>query len=138
LIVVDSSLALSWCFSDEQTAEAIAVLERVAAEGMVVPMLWHLEVANVLQLAVRRERISVELRDASLADLRELRIETDGLTVDQAWSSTIAIAHLHRLTVYDASYLELTMRRGLPLATLDKELIAAARAEGVEVLPSAA
>jgi predicted nucleic acid-binding protein len=102
---------------------------------MLVPALWHLEVANVLQLAVRRGRISIEQRDASLSDLQALPVETDGSTVACAWSSTPALAHRHSLTVYDATYLEVAIRRQLPLATLDTELIAATRGEGVEVLP---
>jgi predicted nucleic acid-binding protein len=99
VIVVDASLALSWCFRDEQTPATSALLARIAVEGMLVPLFWHLEVANVLHLAVRRERITLDLRAASLADLSLLPIETDGRTIEVAWSSTIELAHRHDLTV---------------------------------------
>ena len=135
MIVVDSSLALTWCFRDEQTPASAALLARVATEGFLVPMLWHLEIANVLQLAVRRKRITSELRDASLADLAQLPIHVDDQTIDRAWSSTVKFAQRYDLTAYDASYLELAMRRNLPLATLDEALIAAGPRAGVAILP---
>lgn len=135
MLVVDSSLALTWCFRDEQTPQSLALFHRATAEGFKVPSLWYLEVANVLQLAVRRKRITVGLRDASLADFRLLPVEIDPRTIDEAWSSTIHLAHRYDLTVYDAAYLELALRTNLPLASLDKQLAAAACQANVEVLP---
>lgn len=132
--VVDSSMALSWVFTDEQTGATEALMDRAGAAGVVVPSLWRLEVANVMQMAVRRGRVTAAFRDDSLDDLHGLPVEIDLETDAQAWSSTLRLAEQHRLTLYDAAYLELAQRRGLPLASLDRDLRAAAEAAGVEVL----
>jgi predicted nucleic acid-binding protein len=138
LIVVDASLLLAWSHRDEWTPTIEGIVDRIIATSAVVPGIWPLEIANGLEMAVRRGRTSVPERDELIASYRRLPIEVEAIERDRVWAQILNLAHLHRLTVYDASYLELAMRRGLPLATLDKELIAAARAEGVEVLPSAA
>lgn len=138
MIVLGASLALAWCFRDEQTPAAVALLSRVAADGMVVPALWHLEVANVLQMAVRRKRITREQRDASIEDLQSLPIFVDEETMRSAWSETLKLADGCGLSIYDAAYLELALRRNLPLATLDQQLADAARLAKVEVLPGSA
>ena len=135
MIVVDSSAALAWSFVDERNAATLAIASRVRDEGAVVPSLWKLEVANILRLAVRKERITALERNDTLRDFERLGIEIDGETADRAWNETLAVADRHDLTVYDAAYLELAKRRGLPLATLDQALAHAARQEGVEVLP---
>ncbi len=135
MIVVDSSAALAWSFVDERNAATLAIASRVRDEGAVVPSLWKLEVANILRLAVRKERITALERNDTLRDFERLGIEIDGETADRAWNETLAVADRHDLTVYDAAYLELAKRRGLPLATLDQALANAARQEGVEVLP---
>jgi len=93
-----------------------------------------LEVANVLEMNVRRGRHDAAFRDAALEDLAVLPISIDAETDRQAWGATVRLAARHRLTTYDAAYLELAQRRGLPLATLDKELRDAATAEGVLLL----
>lgn len=98
----------------------------VAERGAVVPGLWWLEVANSLTVAVRRQRITAEFRQAALDDLAILDINTDAQTAAKAWSDTIRLADAYRLTLYDAAYLELAIRRGLKLATLDNELRQAA------------
>ena len=90
--------------------------------------------ANVLEMNVRRGRHDAAFRDAALADLAVLPIGIDAETDRQAWGATVRLAARHRLTMYDAAYLELAQRRGLPLATLDKELRDAATAEGVILL----
>ena len=133
-LVLDSSATLAWILADE-TAPAIArVFEAVAERGAVVPGLWWLEVANGLTMAVRRQRIDAEFRRAALSDLAVLDISTDPATASQAWADTLRLADRHRLTVYDAAYLELACRRGLPLASLDRELREAGASEGVAVL----
>jgi predicted nucleic acid-binding protein len=133
-LVLDSSAALAWVYSEETTAAIREVLERVLAEGAWVPTLWRLEVANILEMGVRRGRTDEAFRDATLADLALLPIQTDGETDRQAWSATLQLAARHRLTLYDAAYLEAAIRRGLPLATLDAELRRAAKAEGLALL----
>lgn len=136
-LVIDSSMTLSWYFEDERTAGRIAVLNQVAYVGAVVPALWRLEVLSGLQVAVRRGRITVEYRDASIADLRALSIEIDPGTNRQAWSGTLRLCDRFALTPYDAAYLELALRRQLPLATLDSELARAARAQNVLLVGTA-
>lgn len=130
-LVIDSSITLAWLFEDERTDSADAVLDRVIATGASAPSLWRLEVANGLQAALRRGRIDVAFRDASLTDLRALAITIDRETDEQAWGTTLHLADRHRLTLYDASYLELAQRLDLPLATLDQELRCAADTIGV-------
>ena len=134
-LVIDSSMTLAWYFEDERTAASIAVLDRVA-EGAMVPALWRLEVLNGLQVAVRRGRISIAYRDASLTDLSSLVIAIDPGTNHQAWSATLQLCDRFGLTPYDAAYLELAQRRRLPLATLDGELVRAAQAENVPLVGS--
>ena len=133
-LVLDSSVTLAWVYSDESTLPVKAVFERVTSTGAWVPGLWRLEVANVLEMAVRRGRVPSSFRDATLADLALLEIRTDPDTNHHAWGATVQLSKRHRLTVYDAAYLELALRRGLPLATLDEELQTAGAAEGVELL----
>jgi predicted nucleic acid-binding protein len=133
-LVLDSSATLAWAYSDETTEAIRQVFDLLSQNGAWVPALWRLEVANILQMGVRRGRHDAAFRDATLADLALLPINLDPETNSQAWGATVRMAERHRLTVYDAAYLELAQRRGLPLATLDGELRAAARAENVILL----
>jgi predicted nucleic acid-binding protein len=110
------------------------VFTRVAETGAWVPSLWRLEIANVLELDVRRRKRDAAFRDATLEDLIELPITVDAETDRRAWTATLALAIDRKLTLYDAAYLELAKRRDLPLATLDNELRKAAAAEGVHLL----
>jgi predicted nucleic acid-binding protein len=125
-LVLDPSMALSWYFEDECSPAADARLERVAEDGAVVPSLWRLEIANGLQIALRRGRINRAFRDRTLAELARMPITVDPDTDSDAWTSTLQLADRFQLAVYDAAYLELAQRRCLPLATLDKPLRAAA------------
>jgi len=134
-LVVDSSVALSWCFDDEASSATEALLDEVSTKGAVVPGLWHLELANVLLRAEQRGRRIPEGIAARLDYFGRLPITTDDETVGRAWRETLTLARAERLTMYDASYLELALRRGLPLATKDGALAAAAKRVGVTVLP---
>ena len=98
---------------------------------MCVPRLWHLEIANVLLVGERRGRCTQVDTKNWLSFLSAMPIVVDGVTEARAWSDTIALARQHSLSAYDASYLELALRNGLPLATLDSQLEAAAKAVGV-------
>ncbi len=133
-LVLDSSATLAWIYGDETTDAIRAVFEAVADNGAVVPALWRLEVGNSLTVAMRRNRIDAELRRAALADLALLDIATDPHTDGHVWSDTLHLADRFRLTLYDAAYLELAQRRGLPLATLDAELRSAGDALGIPLL----
>jgi predicted nucleic acid-binding protein len=101
----------------------------------VVPALWHLELANVLLQAERRGRIEPGETAARLALIGELPIETDHETVGRAWREILSLARQEKLTTYDATYLELAVRRGLPLSTRDAALRGAADRLGLSVLP---
>lgn len=134
-LVIDASLTLAWHFEDEQNDAIRNLLGRVSDEGAVVPPIWRFEVANALQMTLRRGRITAAFRDEALKNLAELDIGIDTDSFDQAWSATLRLSAQHALTIYDASYLELAERRRLPLATLDDALARAARKAAVEVLP---
>ncbi|MGH7063218.1 MAG: type II toxin-antitoxin system VapC family toxin [Stellaceae bacterium] len=133
-LVLDSSAALAWIYADETTEAVRRIFEIVAEDGALVPGLWRLEVANSLTVAVRRNRINAEFRNAALADLALLDIRTDPHTDANGWTTTMQFADRFRLTLYDAAYLELAHRRSLPLASLDEELRDAGRALGVPLL----
>ena len=129
--VVDNSVALAWCFEDEHTPPIMDLLDRVAGTGAIAPSLWPLEALNGLLMAERRKRLDGKRRQRLAGFLRGLPITLDAETADQAWTATARLAERHRLTLYDAAYLELAKREALPLATLDRDLEKAAIAEGV-------
>jgi predicted nucleic acid-binding protein len=133
-LVLDCSATLVWVYGEETTPAVQAVFTVVASRGALVPALWRLEVANVLEMGVRRKRHDAAFRDATLADLALLPIRLDPETDRHAWGATARLAARHGLTLYDAAYLELARRAALPLATLDNELRAAALTEGVSLL----
>ena len=136
ICVIDASVALSWVYSDEHSAVSDALLARVSHEGAVVPSLWRLEVANSLQTGIKRKRIDGAYRDSLIQIFLRLPIEIDLETNDHAWTAVLHLADMHQLTVYDAAYLELAVRRRLPLATRDEDLAAAASSAGVVLLPT--
>ena len=133
-LVLDSSVTLAAIYPGELTQAVLDVFARVRANGAWVPGLWRLEVANVLEMGVRRCRTDAAFRDATLTDLASLPVRVDAETERQAWGATLRLAVTHKLTVYDAAYLELALRRGLPLATIDDALRTAAQAEDVKLL----
>ncbi len=133
-LALDASMAVAWLFEDERTEATVAVLRRVATEGAVVPSLWRLEVANVLEVAARRGRCDRPHIDRSLGRLGALPITTDDETDSRAWAETLVLAREAGLTLYDAAYLDLALRRRLALATRDAALVVAARERGLEVL----
>jgi predicted nucleic acid-binding protein len=132
--VVDNSVALAWCFEDEHTRQVMDLLDRVAETGAFAPSLWPLEALNGLLMAERRRRIHAARRERLAGFLRALPVTLDIETVDHAWTTTVRLAERHRLSVYDAAYLEVAQRRKLPLATLDVDLIRAAKVLGTPVL----
>lgn len=136
ICVLDASVALSWVYSDEHSAVSNALLARVSQQGAVVPFLWRLEVANSLQTGIKRKRIDAAYRDSSLQIFLRLPIEIDPETNDYAWTTILQLSDIYQLTVYDASYLELALRRALPLATRDNDLAAAGSSAGVVLMPT--
>jgi predicted nucleic acid-binding protein len=134
--VLDCSVAVAWCIEDEATPATDALLQRVRDQGASVPGLWPLELANVLLQAIRRGRLKVAEATSRLEILRELPIRVDDETASRAWRETLSLARTEGLTIHDAAYLELALRRGRPLATLDKDLRQAAARNGVGLLPA--
>jgi predicted nucleic acid-binding protein len=132
-VVLDSSATLAWIYGDETTDAIRRLYDQIADDGALVPSLWRLEIANALTLAVRRGRIDAVFRDAALCDLALLDIITDSRTSTHAWAETLHLADTHRLTLYDAAYLELALRHSLPLASLDRDLCAAGARAGVRL-----
>jgi predicted nucleic acid-binding protein len=131
-VVVDCSVTMAWYFADEKCEYADAILEGMTGSlRIVVPSLWPLEVANVLVCAERRGRSTPSQAAAWLPLLEALPIVVDSQTGVRAWNDTLDLARLHSLSVYDAAYLELALRRGIPLATLDRKLSAASPKAGV-------
>ena len=130
-LVVDASAVLAWCFEDEAGPEADALIERVATEGALAPAHWPLELANALVMAERRSRLSQADSAAFLARIALLPISIEPMNVARAFADVAALARTERLTSYDAAYLELAMRHGLPLATRDAALRRAADRLGV-------
>ena len=133
-LVIDASAVLAWCFEDEGGPEADALIEKVAADGASVPGLWPLEVANGLVMGERRGRISQAESAAFVAMIEELPIVADHATGARALHEVMSLAREHELTAYDAAYLELAMRLGVPLATGDRKLRTAAQRVGVGLL----
>ena len=133
-LVLDSSVTLAWIYANEITDAVRGLFERVKNDGAWIPMLWRWEVANALQMNVRRGRHGADFRDAALSNLAWFPIHMDAEAEPEAWLGALHLAGRHRLTVYDAAYLEIACRRQLPLATLDRALRAAAENEGVGLL----
>jgi len=135
-LTLDGSIALSWFLPGESTDQN-QVVRKLIETGItaLVPSIWALEVANALMNAERRNRISQADSAAALASLEKLPIEMDPETGTRAWSDILALARQQKLSVYDAVYLELAMRQGTALATLDDLLRTAAQSLKVPLLP---
>lgn len=133
-LVLDASVALSWCFKNEATAAADRILERLGDETASVPAIWHLEIANGLALSERRRRITPARSAEFIALLETLEIIVDEETPSRALGRVLDLAREERLTAYDAAYLELAMRLGIRLASKDGDLCDAAERLGVNVL----
>jgi predicted nucleic acid-binding protein len=132
--VLDSSVAVGWCFAAERTNALKSLLDRLTDERGVVPSHWPLEILNALVMAERRGRVTQGERRRLVAFLRNLPLTVDSETAARAWTEVQALAERFRLTSYDAAYLELAERLTLPLATLDQDLRAAGQAMGLELL----
>jgi len=132
--VLDASVAIAWCFDDESTPAAWALLDRLRTAPAHVPALWALEVGNILLSAERRRRIAKARTIEFLGILGELDIRVDPDLPGRAFRDVLPLARERHLTTYDATYLELAMRLGLPLATKDKALARAATALRIKTL----
>ena len=116
--VIDCSIAMAWLFHDEATPKTTDLLNRLATETALVPAWWFIEITNVLAMAERNGRITPTQSDAFIADLSKIGIEQDGEAPDRAFTHLLPLCRTHRLTSYEAIYLDFDIRRRLPLATL--------------------
>jgi predicted nucleic acid-binding protein len=132
--VLDVSLACAWCFADEASDNAWGLLRSLSTSSAHVPALWLWEISNVLIQAERRNRITPAASRTFLGLLEALPIAIDHASATTAWHDTVALARSHQLTTVAAAYLELTLRRSLPLASRDRALVAAAATEGAPLL----
>ncbi|MEA5417076.1 type II toxin-antitoxin system VapC family toxin [Synechococcus sp. BA-132 BA5] len=132
--VPDVSAVCAWCFEDERTAASEALLARLPECELCIPALFLWELGNVLLMAERRGRISSADRSRFLALVVQLDLGIDPADPQVVWHDVLGLASQHRLTSYDAAYLELAMRGGLPLASRDNALMEAARTCGLELL----
>jgi predicted nucleic acid-binding protein len=133
--VADSSIALAWVHPSQATALSRALLGDVEAGAVIhVTSLWPLETGNALLVAVRRKLITDTQRKSALSLLSRLNVAIDGETASLAWSTISDLARKHNLSLYDSTYLELALRKTLPLASRDEPLRLAARREGVKIL----
>jgi predicted nucleic acid-binding protein len=136
LFVADASVAMAWVHPAQGEAWVGPLLDSVASgRRFVVPAIWGFEAANSCVVLTRRQRISLNDCQRALEALHQLRPIIDDAGPGVAFTEVSLLAIRHQLTVYDASYLELAMRRKLPIATLDKSLQSAARREKVLVFP---
>lgn len=133
VFVLDATVALGWYFVSQKDPYADRVALSFPTVSAVVPRLWHLEVANAVVLGERRSRATLLPAAGFLTVLQALPIAVDAETETRAWTDTLTLARRHGLTGYDAAYLELAVRLAVPLATLDKQLLAAAPAAGVTI-----
>jgi predicted nucleic acid-binding protein len=129
--VLDASITACWVFQDEDHPDNRLAFHQMRSEEAVVPCLWWFEVRNILVVNERRRRIAESDTAAFLLNLSRLRIRIDRAPDEGA---VLRLARTHRLSVYDAAYLELAQREGLPLATLDADLKKAAAGEGVAIV----
>jgi len=132
--VLDNSVAMRWLLASQKKADqayAEDVLRSLVEAEAIVPNLWHLEAANVLLVAERRGELEPGEVERFIAQLENLPIVVDPLTSHQVFSRGLGLSRAYKLSTYDAAYLELAIREGLPLATLDKSLIKAAKKSDV-------
>ena len=135
-VVLDASAALAWVFERENPEEAAMANELLASlsqSSALVPSLWHFEVTNAVLVGERRGVVSEAESTDFLIRLNALPIETDSADLGMARIATLRLARAHRLSSYDAGYLELAIRRGALLATFDHRLLASAKESGIGV-----
>lgn len=134
VFVVDASAALAWFFADERTPQTQALLKRLDADLAVAPAIWPCEMANAFLMAERRKRVYPADIAQFLSDLAVLPVRMERPLAPDDMAAVIDLARRHALSVYDACYLDVSLRLKLPLATRDGSLAAAASAHGVKLL----
>lgn len=134
--ILDNSVSMRWLLESNKPADqkyAEAVLKSLLDADAIVPNLWHLEAANVVLGAEKRAEIDAGEIEGFISQLENLPIQVDSLTHNKAFTRTLALSRIYKLSSYDAAYLELAIREGLPIATLDKDLRKAAKKADVKI-----
>jgi len=132
--VVDNSVVMSWCFKDETNQYADAILDRLSDATAFVPSIWPLEVVNVLLVAERKKHLSEADSVRFITLLSQLPIIVEHERPERMMKDLLALAGSNNLSSYDASYLDLSMRKGIPIATLDARLITASKKTNIPIL----
>ena len=132
--VLDNSVVMSWCFKDEENQYADNVLDYLSDATALVPSVWPLEVMNILLVAERRKRLSEADSVRFISLLSQLPISVEYESPERIMRELLSFARENNLSSYDASYLDLSMRNGISIATLDNQLIAVARKVDVQIL----
>jgi predicted nucleic acid-binding protein len=132
--VLDASVAMSWFFKDETTPTTLNLLTSLSTKSALVPASWYLEVANVIAMAERKGRVSVAQASNFIQLIGGVQLEIDNDAPLLAFTEVLPLCRTHQLTSYDAVYLDLSLRRRLPLASLDEPLRKAAKKLGIKLL----
>lgn len=132
--VIDNSIVMTWCFEDETNVYADAVLNYLSQATAIVPSIWTLEVVNVLLVAERRQRLNQTASARFLGLISNLPIKVEQDLLEKRMGELLALGRANQLSSYDAAYLELAMRYGVPIASLDQKLIDAAHNVSVPIL----
>jgi len=125
--IIDNSVVMAWCFADEESAYADEVLDGLESSEAIVPAIWPLEIGNVLVVAERRKRLNESDSIRFLALINDLPIKVIQEPPGRMTKEILTLARKRQISTYDASYLDLAMRKGLPIATQDSGLIKAAK-----------
>lgn len=133
IAVLDASAFAPIIIADERPDLLHGLEEALSSAGMLVPSHWRVEVANLLLVAARHGRITNASRKSAIQTIDSVVLEVDMLTTERLFDASWALAERHRLSIYDAAYLELAIRRELPIASLDRKLLSAAKSESVPV-----
>lgn len=131
LFVLDASVAASWLLADESNPNAATAFDRLVRESMIAPAIWWFEIRNMLVSNERRGRLDAMQLARALEMVRDVPVAIDR---DPDSKVVVGLAQRHRLTIYDAAYLELAQRENVPLATLDRSLARAAEAEKIPLI----
>lgn len=133
MIVIDASAALSLVFPDEVETRPAGLSRLLEQEQTFAPAIWPLEVANAIASAVKKQRISKQDILPILSSFEAMSVQIETANIATVFANVLPLAEKHGLSVYDAAYLDLAIRTGARIATLDRRLATAARAEGVEL-----
>ena len=130
--ILDCSVYMSWCFNEETIKASSKILNSITKKGIIVPSLWVYEVTNTLTVSVRRKKLTVADAHDLINNIQLLPIEFDKPTIENM-SNIFNIANEHKLSAYDAAYIELALRTNTQIASFDKEVIKVSGKLGIKI-----